>query len=99
MLFCLRNEDFKKQLVGCCAELGFFLLGGMMQKQITEEHRMDSTRVNADQLIEDLIRDTNLEDEATEGSSPGLQLFIGKDGVPALSSSTSLAAPKTTASE
>lgn len=69
------------------------------KKQITEEHRMDSTRVNADQLIEDLIRDTNLEDEATEGSSPGLQLFIGKDGVPALSSSTSLAAPKTTASE
>lgn len=53
------------------------------QKQITEEHRMDSTRVNADQLIEDLIRDTKL-DEASEG--PGLQLFIGKDGVPALSS-------------
>ncbi|KAM7305700.1 protein FAM102A isoform X1 [Ixodes scapularis] len=55
----------------------------LLYKQITEEHRMDSTRVNADQLIEDLIRDTKL-DEASEG--PGLQLFIGKDGVPALSS-------------
>lgn len=48
---------------------------------------MDSTRVNADQLIEDLIRDTNLEAEPAEGQ--GLQLFIGKDGVPALKTSTS----------
>lgn len=60
------------------------------KKQITEEHRMDSTRVNADQLIEDLIRDTNLEAEPAEGQ--GLQLFIGKDGVPALKTSGSLKA-------
>lgn len=66
----------------------------LLYKQITEEHRMDSTRVNADQLIEDLIRDTNLEAEPTEGQ--GLQLFIGKDGVPALKTGTSSSLKTTT---
>ncbi|KAG1659262.1 Protein FAM102B [Nymphon striatum] len=50
-----------------------------------KESRIDMTRVNADQLIDELILESNLEkDENAETS--GLQLFIGKDGSAALGS-------------
>ncbi|XP_064457230.1 early estrogen-induced gene 1 protein-like [Ornithodoros turicata] len=64
----------------------------LLHKQITEEHRMDSTRVNADQLIEDLLRATNLEDDSAEDSGTGLQLFIGEDGIPALGTAATVKA-------
>lgn len=58
------------------------------RKQIPEEQkesRVDSTRVDADELINELIEATNLDaDESSETS--GLQLYIAKDGTAALGS-------------
>ncbi|CAL1286558.1 unnamed protein product [Larinioides sclopetarius] len=55
------------------------------KKQATEEGRMDSTRVSAKEVINEVFEATNLEpDESSE--SPGLVLIIKNDGTPALSS-------------
>ncbi|KAG8178509.1 hypothetical protein JTE90_005404 [Oedothorax gibbosus] len=55
------------------------------KKQAAEEGRMDSTRVSAKEVINEVFEATNLEtDESTE--SPGLVLIIKNDGTPALSS-------------
>ncbi|GFV86302.1 protein FAM102B [Trichonephila clavipes] len=55
------------------------------KKQATDEGRMDSTRVSAKEVINEVFEATNLEpDESSE--SPGLVLIIKNDGTPALSS-------------
>ncbi|XP_035213102.1 protein FAM102A-like isoform X1 [Stegodyphus dumicola] len=55
------------------------------KKQMSDEGRMDSTRVSAKEVINEVIEATNLEpDDSME--SPGLILFIKNDGTPALSS-------------
>lgn len=52
------------------------------------EQRVDSTRVDADELIDELIKNTDFAvDDSTEGA--GLQLYIGKDGATVLGSQRS----------
>ncbi|XP_045469238.1 uncharacterized protein LOC123676930 isoform X2 [Harmonia axyridis] len=46
--------------------------------------RVENTRVNPDHLIEDLLKNTNLEPADDEAETSGLQLFIAKDGTAAL---------------
>lgn len=55
------------------------------RKQICEESRMDSTRVNANQLIDELFENTNFDQEGPIESC-GLRLVINKDGTAALRS-------------
>ncbi|XP_064616459.1 early estrogen-induced gene 1 protein-like isoform X2 [Liolophura sinensis] len=52
-------------------------------EETLKERRVDATRVNAEDLVEQLIQDTDLgADEGDESS--GLQLLVGKDGTTAL---------------
>lgn len=44
----------------------------------------DSTRVSADQLVNELLQNTNLEDSNEQGV--GLALYVGKDGSATLGS-------------
>lgn len=56
-------------------------------KKITEEqNRMDSTRVSADQLINELLEATNLEGDDDCAEQMGLELYVGKDGSTTLGS-------------
>lgn len=55
-----------------------------MLKQMAEESRMDSTRVDPDRITDELLKATNLNDTPTENS--GLILYINKDGTAALGS-------------
>ena len=53
------------------------------------QRRMDSTRVSADQLFNELLENTNLEEEveeANERDEVGLALYVGKDGSTTLGS-------------
>ncbi|XP_022238440.1 protein FAM102A-like isoform X2 [Limulus polyphemus] len=57
--------------------------------KLTEENRMDSTRVNADQLIKELFEASNFDENEEPAENRGLQLFIGKDGKITLGSQSS----------
>ncbi|XP_050507056.1 protein FAM102A isoform X4 [Diabrotica virgifera virgifera] len=46
--------------------------------------RVEITRVNPDDLIEELLKNTNLEQPDDSAETSGLQLFIAKDGTAAL---------------
>ncbi|XP_074039224.1 EEIG family member 2 isoform X2 [Leptinotarsa decemlineata] len=46
--------------------------------------RVETTRVNPDDLIEELLKSTNLEPPDDSAETSGLQLFIAKDGTAAL---------------
>ncbi|XP_018578626.1 uncharacterized protein LOC108916712 isoform X2 [Anoplophora glabripennis] len=46
--------------------------------------RVEITRVNPDDLIEELLKNTNLEQADDSAETSGLQLFIAKDGTAAL---------------
>ncbi|KAG5885706.1 hypothetical protein JTB14_037728 [Gonioctena quinquepunctata] len=46
--------------------------------------RVEITRVNPDDLIEELLKNTNLEQPDDAAETSGLQLFIAKDGTAAL---------------
>ncbi|XP_013783924.1 protein FAM102A-like isoform X2 [Limulus polyphemus] len=59
------------------------------KKHITEENRMDSTRVNADQLIKELFEASNFDETEEHAENRGLQLFIDKDGKTTLGSQSS----------
>ncbi|XP_076343036.1 early estrogen-induced gene 1 protein-like isoform X2 [Tachypleus tridentatus] len=59
------------------------------KKQLTEENRMDSTRVNADQLIKELFEASNFDESEESTENRGLQLFINKDGKASLGSQSS----------
>ncbi|CAG2162724.1 unnamed protein product [Oppiella nova] len=52
------------------------------KKIVEEQSRMDSTRVSADRLINELLEQTNLEGDGDEEchESVGLELFVAKDG-------------------
>lgn len=54
-------------------------------KVMTEENRMDSTRVDPEKLTDELIQATNLEEDLSTETS-GLRLYINKDGTAALGS-------------
>lgn len=57
-----------------------------LDADITKDSRIDSTRVDTDQLIEELLQSTDFNvDESAENS--GLQLFIAKDGTASLGGS------------
>ena len=56
------------------------------KKIIEEQNRMDSTRVSADQLINELLEATNLEGEDDCPEGVGLELYVGKDGSTTLGS-------------
>lgn len=58
------------------------------EQETTAPGRVEGTRVNTDHLIDELIKNTNLEQAADDDSaeSSGLQLFIAKDGTAALGS-------------
>jgi hypothetical protein len=56
-------------------------------KKILEEgNRMDSTRVSADQLINELLEATNLEADEECNEQMGLELYVGRDGTTTLGS-------------
>ncbi|XP_022238498.1 protein FAM102B-like [Limulus polyphemus] len=59
------------------------------KKQFTEENRIDSTRVNADQLIKELFEASNFDEAEESVENRGLQLFINKDGKTSLGSQSS----------
>ncbi|XP_044258634.1 uncharacterized protein LOC123007411 isoform X2 [Tribolium madens] len=46
--------------------------------------RVENTRVNANRLIAEILKDTNLEQADDSAETSGLQLFIAKDGTAAL---------------
>ncbi|XP_057658468.1 uncharacterized protein LOC130895262 isoform X2 [Diorhabda carinulata] len=46
--------------------------------------RVEKTRVNVEDLVEDLLKNTNLEQPDDSAETSGLQLFIAKDGTAAL---------------
>lgn len=63
------------------------------KKQLTEENRMNSTRVNADQLIKELFEASNFHENEEPTENRELQLFIGKDGKITLGSQSSKTQP------
>lgn len=54
-----------------------------LESQVTTERRVDQTRVDPDEVVDELMIDFRI-DESAETS--GLQLFVAKDGTTALSS-------------
>lgn len=56
------------------------------KKICEEQNRMDSTRVSADQLINELLEATNLEGDDECAEQMGLELYVGKDGSTTLGS-------------
>lgn len=52
----------------------------------TGERRLNMTRVDANELVDQLMSGINFDREATEESTGGLQLFVGKDGTAVLGS-------------
>ncbi|XP_021966908.1 protein FAM102A [Folsomia candida] len=52
--------------------------GPMLDREKVGSSRVDSTRVDPEYLIDELLRESNLESSPNEGG--GLTLFIGKDG-------------------
>ncbi|XP_065169308.1 uncharacterized protein [Atheta coriaria] len=56
------------------------------EPEVTATGRVEGTRVNPDHLIEELIKNTKLDQTDESAESSGLQLFIAKDGTTALGS-------------
>ncbi|XP_013419732.1 protein FAM102A-like [Lingula anatina] len=54
---------------------------GKLESESAKEKRVDSTRVDTDELIEELVKDFHVDDSA---ETSGLQLYIGKDGTATL---------------
>lgn len=52
----------------------------------TSERRLNMTRVDANELVDELMSGINFNKETTEESTGGLQLFVGKDGTAVLGS-------------
>jgi hypothetical protein len=46
--------------------------------------RVENTRVNANRLIAEILKDTNLEQADDSAETSGLQLFIARDGTAAV---------------
>lgn len=58
----------------------------IVEETMSSSGKIEVTRVDADLLIDELIRATNLQQNEYENQNSGLQLFIAKDGTTALGS-------------
>jgi hypothetical protein len=56
-------------------------------QSLVGEHRLNLTRVNNDELVDELMSGINFDSETAEGTAT-LQLFVAKDGTTVLGSST-----------
>jgi len=70
----------------CRSNLSMFGSIGRQKKELSAiERRVDETRVDADQLIDELIKQADISDVDENAETSGLQLFVAKDGSTALS--------------